>query len=142
MFGEKEAGVSTWATSVGAVTLFVEDLAGARSFYQRVFGLPMVFEDEDSAVFQFQGTMINLLKDSAASELIEPGTVGASRGGHRFQLTIWVENADAVCAELDALGVALLNGPMDRAWGQRTASFTDPDGHLWEIAQELSRPVA
>jgi lactoylglutathione lyase len=26
---------------------------------------------------------------------------------------------------------------MNREWGKRTASFTDPDGHLWEIAQDL-----
>jgi lactoylglutathione lyase len=31
-----------------------------------------------------------------------------------------------------------LNGPVDRDWGMRTASFTDPDGHIWEIAQELA----
>jgi hypothetical protein len=29
----------------------------------------------------------------------------------------------------------LLNGPMNREWC--TASFTDPDGHNWEVAQEL-----
>jgi len=34
--------------------------------------------------------------------------------------------------------VTLLNGPMDREWGVRTASFTDPDGHIWELAQALS----
>jgi uncharacterized glyoxalase superfamily protein PhnB len=28
---------------------------------------------------------------------------------------------------------------MDRAWGMRTASFEDPDGHIWEVAQELAR---
>jgi uncharacterized glyoxalase superfamily protein PhnB len=33
--------------------------------------------------------------------------------------------------------VSLLNGPLDRPWGVRTATFTDPDGHIWEIAQEL-----
>jgi uncharacterized glyoxalase superfamily protein PhnB len=27
---------------------------------------------------------------------------------------------------------------MDRQWGQRTISFLDPDGHLWEIAQQLT----
>jgi uncharacterized glyoxalase superfamily protein PhnB len=46
---------------------------------------------------------------------------------------------DAVCVELDRKGVALLNGPMDRPWGVRTASFTDPAGNVWEIAQPVSR---
>jgi len=49
-----------------------------------------------------------------------------------------VDDADAVCAELDRRGVALLNGPIDRPWGMRTACFADPDDHIWEIAQTLS----
>jgi catechol 2,3-dioxygenase-like lactoylglutathione lyase family enzyme len=36
---------------------------------------------------------------------------------------------------LPARGVELLNGPIDRLWGIRTASFHDPAGHLWEIAK-------
>jgi hypothetical protein len=36
--------------------------------------------------------------------------------------------------------VALLNGPMDRPWGVRTASFTDPAGNVWEIAQPVVVP--
>ena len=31
----------------------------------------------------------------------------------------------------------LLTGPVDRPWGMRVATFTDPDGHSWEIAQGL-----
>jgi lactoylglutathione lyase len=42
-----------------------------------------------------------------------------------------------VCAELAAAGVALLNGPVNRPWGVRTASFADPGGHIWAIAQDL-----
>jgi uncharacterized glyoxalase superfamily protein PhnB len=29
---------------------------------------------------------------------------------------------------------------MDRVWGQRTASFEDPDGTIWEIAQQIAGP--
>jgi len=31
--------------------------------------------------------------------------------------------------------VTPLNGPIDRPWGIRTASFRDPGGHIWEIAR-------
>ncbi len=37
-------------------------------------------------------------------------------------------------ADSPLTGVVLLNGPMDRSWGIRTASFSDPGGHIWEIA--------
>jgi uncharacterized glyoxalase superfamily protein PhnB len=57
--------------------------------------------------------------------------------GSRFQLTLEVEDVDAMSAELASKGVALLNGPMDRPWGVRTASFMDPAGHIWEIARRL-----
>ena len=123
--------------SVGAITLFVEDPRRSQSFYEKVFALPVIWEDEDSAVFKFENTLVNLLKVSAARELIEPGSVASREAGSRFQLTIWVDDVDAVSAELSEHGVELLNGPMDREWGVRTASFTDPDGHIWEIAQKL-----
>ena len=123
--------------SVGAITLFVEDPRRSQSFYEEVFALPVIWEDEDSAVFKFENTLVNLLKMSAARDLIEPATVASREAGSGFQLTIWVDDADAVSAELATHGVELLNGPMNREWGMRTASFTDPDGHIWEIAQKL-----
>jgi catechol 2,3-dioxygenase-like lactoylglutathione lyase family enzyme len=125
--------------SIYAITLFVEDLERSKLFYQKVFGLPVFFEDDNSTVFRFENTLINLLQISSARDLIEPGVVAEPEAGSRFQLTIPVDDVDAACAELEARGVELLNGPMDRAWGVRTASFTDPGGHIWEFAQQLPR---
>ncbi|WNS41967.1 VOC family protein [Paenibacillus sp. MMS20-IR301] len=80
---------------------------------------------------------INLLQVSEAPGLITPAAVASRESGSRFQFTIRVEDVDAVCNELSLRGVSLLNGPMNRPWGIRTASFADPAGHIWEIAQEL-----
>ncbi len=123
--------------SVGAITLFVEDPQRSKSFYEDVFGLSAIHEDDDAAAFSFGNTIVNLLALPAARELIDPGDVASRESGSRFQLTIWVDDADAVCEELARRGVELLNGPMNREWGMRTASFTDPDGHIWEIAEKL-----
>jgi catechol 2,3-dioxygenase-like lactoylglutathione lyase family enzyme len=130
--------VSTSLKSVGAITLFVENPRRSQSFYEEIFELPVIWEDEDSAAFRFENTIVNLLRIPAARDLIDPGSVASREAGSRFQLTIWVADTDAVCAELATRGVELLNGPMNREWGVRTASFTDPDGHIWEIAQRLS----
>jgi catechol 2,3-dioxygenase-like lactoylglutathione lyase family enzyme len=127
--------VSSWPTGIATVTLFVEDLAATKQFYLEVFGLPVVFEDADSAVFRFGNTLVNLLKTTAARELIDPAAVAAPGAGSRFQFTIEVDDVDAMCAELVSRGVQMLNGPMDRPWGVRTASFRDPGGHIWEIAK-------
>ena len=130
--------MATSLKSVGAITLFVADPQRSKTFYADVFAAPAVHEDEDSVAFKLENTIVNLLKADAASELITPAPVAASGSGSRFQLTISVDDADAACAELATKGVELLNGPIDREWGVRTAAFSDPDGHVWELAQPLA----
>jgi catechol 2,3-dioxygenase-like lactoylglutathione lyase family enzyme len=125
----------SWPQGIFAITLFVEDLETTKQFYREVFGLPAMYEDADSSVFKFGHTMVNLLKISAAPELIDPANVANLEAGSRMVFTIQVEDVDAMCAELKARGVKLLNGPIDRPWGIRTASFRDPAGHIWEIAK-------
>ncbi|HEY7017533.1 MAG TPA: VOC family protein [Gaiellaceae bacterium] len=123
--------------TVGAITMFVVDPRRAKVFYEEVFGVPAIYEDDNSVAFKFENLIVNLLEVPAAHELIAPASVGGRDAGSRFQLTIFVEDADAVCAELARRGVDLLNGPQDRPWGMRTAAFADPDGHVWEVAQQL-----
>ena len=129
-----EAESGAWPTGISAITLFVEDVAAAKEFYSAAFRLPVHFEDADSAVFKFGETLVNLLRATEATELIEPQPVAPPNAGSRFQLTVAVDDVDATCAELRRRGVDLLNGPIDRPWGVRTASFRDPAGHVWEIA--------
>lgn len=126
---------SSWVKEVAAITLFVEDLSASKHFYQQVFGLPVMFEDKDSCVFKFGNTLVNLLKVTEAKELIEPANIASRDAGSRFVFTIEVDDVDAMCKELASRGVKLLNGPMDRPWGPRTASFMDPSGYIWEIAK-------
>jgi catechol 2,3-dioxygenase-like lactoylglutathione lyase family enzyme len=130
--------MSASLASIGAVTLFVEDAQRSKAFYQRAFDLTPIYEDENSVVFKFDSTLINLLNDSEAGALIAPAAVASRDAGARFQFSIWVDDAEAVCKELAERGVELLNGPIDRDWGMRTATFADPDGHIWEIAQQLA----
>ncbi|MFI8192484.1 VOC family protein [Streptomyces sp. NPDC085946] len=126
---------TAWPGKISAITLFVEDLKATKRFYRDVFRLPVTYEDNNSAVFSFGDTIINLLQSTAAHELIGPARVAAPDAGSRLQLTLPVDDVDAMCKELTTRGVTLLNGPMDRPWGIRTASFQDPGGHIWEIAQ-------
>ena len=44
-------------------------------------------------------------------------------------MTAWPQGIRAI-----TLFVEDREGPMDRPWGIRTASFRDPGGHIWEIA--------
>jgi len=132
---EESAKTNAWPRGIFAITLFTENLEQAKEFYQNVFGLPIDFEDSNSAVFKFGGTLVNLLKITEAKGLIEPAKVANRESGARYVFTISVDDVDAMCAQLASRGVKLLNGPLDRPWGIRTASFMDPAGHIWEIAK-------
>ena len=41
-----------WVKGIDAITLFVDDVAVAKQFYSKVFGLPLHFEDPDGNYFQ------------------------------------------------------------------------------------------
>ena len=119
---------------MATITLFAEDLRATREFYERVFRTELVFEDADSAVYRFDGMLVNLLDTRAVPGLIDPAPLAPPDAGVRFQLTLEVDDVDRECERLRALGLSLLNGPMDRPWGVRTVSFRDPAGHVWELA--------
>ncbi|WP_298881588.1 VOC family protein [uncultured Bradyrhizobium sp.] len=126
-------------SDVEVITLFVDDITSSKAFYGKVFAAETVWEDTVSSVLKFGGLLINLLDISQAPPLVTPIPVGPSSAGARALLTIRVADVDAVCAALRAIGVDLLNGPIDRPWGRRTAAFADPSGHVWEIAQVIGR---
>lgn len=129
--------MSKWEKEIGAMTLHVADLRRAKKFYEQVFGLPAQHEDEDSVMFRFTNMYV-FLHSAAVTDEPPAGAVLESALTGAGQFAIIVEDVDAVTSELEAVGVALLSGPSDRAWGMRTVTFADPSGHVWEIAQPIS----
>jgi catechol 2,3-dioxygenase-like lactoylglutathione lyase family enzyme len=123
---------------ISAMSLFVEDLRAAKAFYIEVFGVPVIYEDANSVAVRFDSLIVNLLHSESAKEIVETGIVATHDAGSRFQLSIWVEDVDGICAELRKRGVKLLAGPVNRRWGMRTANFVDPAGHSWEVAQKIA----
>ena len=123
---------------VGAITLFCDDLESSRSFYRDALGWTLLFADDNSAAFDAGNTIVNLLRADEAVELIAPAVVAPRTAGARMQLSIFTDDVDAACDSLRTAGIAIASGPMNRPWGMRTATFHDPSGHVWEIAQEIA----
>jgi catechol 2,3-dioxygenase-like lactoylglutathione lyase family enzyme len=129
--------VGEWAKRISAITLFVEDKDRAKSFYETALELQPAHDDETEVMFRLANTLLFLTNVSEAARMIAPAVVGNPHQGPRHVFAIIVDDVDAVCEELKAKGIGLLNGPEDRPWGMRTANFQDPDGYVWEIATEL-----
>ena len=69
---------------VSAISLFVEDLQTAKAFYQAIFGVEVVFEDETSVCVKFDQLFVNLLlswkrEPESRRSPIPTATAGKSR---------------------------------------------------------------
>ena len=124
----------TFSGGIFAITLLTKDLEKSRDFYQKKLGLNEVFQDEVPSVFSAGSTMINLLSTTEADVLLEPIKYDLAKVGTNVVYTLKCSDVDAVANQLKRNGVEILSGPIDRPWGIRTASFQDPSGHIWEIA--------
>ena len=123
--------------NVEAITVFSDDVPASREFYTRVFAAPILFEDEVSVALRIGAIVINVLARSEAPALIAPEPIAEAGAAASVMLTVNVPDVDAACAAVREHGVELVNGPVDRPWGRRTAVFLDPSGLPWEVAQEL-----
>ena len=126
--------MADWKRQIGAMTLYVPDLGEARKFYADAFGLDARPLDDDTAMLRFEGVYVFLHQSATAAQ---PPVVLDEGGKGVGQFAIIVDDVDAVCAEIAGRGVRPLTGPADRPWGMRTATFADPGGHVWEVAQEI-----
>jgi catechol 2,3-dioxygenase-like lactoylglutathione lyase family enzyme len=127
--------MADWKKEIGAMTLFVPDLGEARKFYADAFGLDAQLLKDDTAMLRLEGMFVFLQQAAVAAQPRPEVLEAAGRGAGQF--AIIVDDVDAVCGEIAGRGVQPLTGPADRDWGMRTATFVDPGGHVWEIAQQL-----
>lgn len=126
---------------LGYVVLFIEDFDGALAFYRDRVGLPVRFHDKGYAELAVAGSKFALLARSRLPELVGAAHTGRpATGVHEAGVTFLVEDVDRIHRDLSGRGVPFLGAPQDRPWGQRTAYFQDPEGHLIEIATNLPRP--
>jgi catechol 2,3-dioxygenase-like lactoylglutathione lyase family enzyme len=130
--------MADWEKQIGAVNLIVGDLERSKAFYRDAFGLPIQFEDEDTVMLRLGDTYFFLQQGAAHQDRSAVDALSMAQKGVG-QFVIFVDDVDAVRAELDQAEVAVIDGPADRDWGMRTLTLADPGGYTWEITQRLPR---
>ncbi|HIJ84746.1 MAG: Glyoxalase/bleomycin resistance protein/dioxygenase [Magnetococcales bacterium] len=116
------------------VTLGVRNLPKARAFYESL-GWRASSASCDHVCFFQTGCMAVALYPTEAL-LGDSGKAGAVPVPGGITLGLNVPLRDDVDRELAAVlthGATLLHPAIDTPWGGRTAYFSDPDGHPWEI---------
>jgi len=126
---------TTMEQRMSVITLGVRDLARARKFYEEGMGWHRDAGDDDVAFYQLPSFVLSLYgwpllaKDA---ELPAEGT--GFRGVSIGYCTRSKEEVDSLLATAEAAGATVQVAAHDTFWGGYGGYFSDPDGHLWEVA--------
>ena len=124
------------------VTLGVEDLAAARSFYEGLGWHSNAAPDDDVVFFQAGGMVVALW---SRAELAEDSGVADSGGWGGITLAYNTRSeaeVDEVIETARSAGGKIVREPGKTFWGGYSAAFTDPDGHPWEVAHNPRWEIA
>lgn len=119
---------------ISLVTLGVTDLARARTFYEQLGWRGQ--EAEETVFFQAGGVVLVLW---GRHKLAEDTGVNDTRadgfGGIALAHNVRSRNeVDRVLANAAAAGAEITRPAGETFYGGYAGCFTDPDGHVWEIA--------
>ena len=124
------------------ITLTVDDLERAVRFYRDGLGLPtqgivgQQFEHGAVAFFDLAHGL-RLALWPRASLAHDSGLAVGPRSATEVCLAHNVaarEEVDAVMAQANDAGAAIVKPAQETFWGGYAGYFQDPDGHLWEVA--------
>lgn len=128
---------------VTLITLGVDDLDRARTFYAAWGWVPHPASQDAVVFYQMNGAVLGLFGRAALAE--DQGRPGADLGSGAITLAQNCVNdaeTDAVFEAALAAGATCLKRPEKVFWGGYSGYVADPDGHVWEIAANPFWPLA
>lgn len=117
------------------VTLGVGSLETSRAFYERLGWRASSLSQGDVVFFQLNGLALGLFPRRLLAEDVKVEPSGPGFSGVTLAHNCRSRQAvDKVFAEALAAGARALKPPEDVFWGGYSGYFSDPDGHVWEVA--------
>lgn len=120
--------------------LSVADMAASLRFYSDVLGGRQIYQFPESGDPVFLTLAFGETELGIGRVTDQPmhGRPQRPASGHRIELCINVESADAAVAALQQIGATVVVPPVDLPWGERSAYVEDPDGNLVMLASPRS----
>lgn len=138
------------APSFTIVTLGVQDLRRSIDFYTGLGWEKRGDEEQGICWFKTSGSWVGLFGyDALAADigLVEEGERArpappATYRGITLAINVNTqEDVDVALEHAASVGGAILKPGTTMSWGGYSGYFTDPDGHVWEVARAPGFPV-
>ena len=120
---------------LSVVTLGVADLDRAAAFYEGGLGWTPVGDDLGIVFYQLPGMILGLWSRQKLAEEAGLADTGPGFGGISLAYNARSPGeVDTVLAEAEAAGGTITAPANETFWGGYSGYFTDPEGHVWEVA--------
>ena len=121
----------------GGPLFAVRDMARSLAFYREVLGLEVVNDFGANKVLT-GGLSLQTLETWA--EFLDKQTGDIRFGGNDAEMYYVADDYDAFLTILkDHPEADLVRPPVEHRWGQRAVRLHDPDGHIIEVGESLSK---
>ena len=118
-----------------ATLIMVRDFESSLQFYRDVLEFMPSTLEKGFAAFDIGDKTLAILDITMAAAMISEEAIQPDKDYiPRSLFAVFMDDCDAEYERLRARGVRFIKPPVTQPWGQRTAYFTDPDGHIWEIS--------
>ncbi len=120
---------------INIVTLGVNDLEASIKFYEHGLNLPRMPSKGDIAFFELNGTWLALYPWSLLAEDAKVSPSGSGFRGVTLAHNVATQSeVDEVMTQAENAGASIHKAAENTFWGGYSGYFSDPDGHLWEVA--------
>jgi predicted lactoylglutathione lyase len=127
---------------ISLITLGVDDIPQSRKFYEAMGFTASSASMDDVVFFKSRGTVLALYPRKLLAE--DAKTPSDGTGFRAVTLAHNVREKQDVARILEkaeSAGAKILKPAQDVFWGGHSGYFTDPDGHLWEVAWNPHFPL-
>lgn len=117
------------------VTLGVTYLKRSRDFYEQGLEWPVAMANDHIVFFQLKGIVLGLYPRHLLAQDIKIKDQGSGFPGITLAVNLEGEGeVDAMFRKVESCGAKVVKPPQKVFWGGYSGYFSDPDGHLWEVA--------
>jgi DNA polymerase III subunit beta len=120
---------------VQAIVVYADDMDRSRRFYEGGLGLPQVYEHHGRYGYQVGASRLLLHPRGEGTDM--PARAPGEVSGYGVEVSLGVDDVDALVERLRAGGVPVEEEPRDEPWGERDAVVRDPDGLRVRLSQSL-----